>query len=86
MNSHHIVHSRGRGVEVKIPRNANVGIWRALESQFLFENSLFEVPILGARMRGLPRELAFFMIFRLRPSAPTSIVSTHELLGGGGTF
>ena len=36
-----------------------------MKSQFLFENSLFEVPILGARMRGLPRELAFFMIFRL---------------------
>ena len=63
MNSRHIVHSRGYGVEVRIPRNASAGFERAIEIEQCDSNSLFEVPILGPGMRGLYRDSHFLMIF-----------------------
>ena len=86
MNSRHIVHARCKGFKSESRVTLRHGLGKTIKSNDNFGIWIFEVPILGASMRGLPRELAFFMIFRLRPSAPTSIVSTHELLGGGGTF
>ena len=64
MNSCHIVHSRGYGVEVRIPRHADAGMERAIEIDLLVAFLIFEVPILGPRMRGLPRYFYFLMFFK----------------------
>ena len=63
MNSRHIVHSRGYGVEVRIPRHARDGMERAIKIKFLYVILIFQVPILPAGMRGLNRELDVFMFF-----------------------
>ena len=64
MNSRHIVHSRGYGVEVRIPRNASAGFERAIEIDLLMLFLIFEVPILPPRMRGQHGDSHFLMLFK----------------------
>ena len=64
MNSRHIVHSRGYGVEVKIPRHAEGGMERAIAIDLLIVILIFEVPILWARMRGTVRLPTFLLILK----------------------
>ena len=61
MNSRHIVHSRGYGVEVRNPRHANVGMERAMKIDFLNVILIFEVPSLRPRMRG-PVSVSHFLL------------------------
>ena len=42
----------------------DAGFERAIEIDFLFGILIFEVPILGPRMRGLPRYFYFLMFFK----------------------
>ena len=64
MNSRHIVHSRGYGVEVRNPRHANAGMERAMKIDFLIVILIFEVPILAPRMRGTVRLPTFLLILK----------------------
>ena len=59
MNSRHIVHARCKGLKSRFRVTDLPGMERAIESQFLFENSLFEVPVLPPSMLRLARDLAF---------------------------
>ena len=64
MNSRHIVHSRGYGVEVRIPRHAKAGMERAIEIDLLIVILMFEVPILPPRMRGQHCDSHLLMLFK----------------------
>ena len=62
VNSRHIVHSRGYGVEVRNPRHAYPGMERAVEIDFLIVTLIFEVPIECRTMRGPVRLSTFLLI------------------------
>ena len=52
----------------------DAGMERAIEIDFLFVLLIFEVPILGRRMRGLPCELHFLMLKKSRIAICISIL------------